>query len=136
MAVVDRLIGFASPAAALRRSIQLKDQGRLAEAFALLAVAAKAGIPDAEHRVARCYLEGTGVPPSRSEGARWLERAAAHGCVDAQVLLSALCVRGLVKVSSGRADLTNRLFAGDAPSEPDFATSSGRPSRMSAASAF
>jgi hypothetical protein len=37
MAVVDRLIGFASPTAALRRSIQLKDKGQLTEAFRLLA---------------------------------------------------------------------------------------------------
>jgi hypothetical protein len=49
MAVVDRLIGFASPTAALRRSIQLKDKGQLTEAFRLLAVAAKAGIAEAEH---------------------------------------------------------------------------------------
>jgi hypothetical protein len=52
MAVVDRLIGFASPTAALHRSIQLKDKGQLTEAFRLLAVAAKAGIAEAEHRVA------------------------------------------------------------------------------------
>jgi hypothetical protein len=42
----------ASRTAALRRSIRLRDKGRLAEAFTLLAVAAKAGIADVEHQVA------------------------------------------------------------------------------------
>ena len=28
------------------------------------------GIPEAEFRVGRCYLEGAGVPPSRSDGVR------------------------------------------------------------------
>ena len=77
--VVDRLIGLASPAAALRRAVPLIEQARFAAAFPLLTRAAKAGIADAEYRVARCYLEGAGVPPSRTEGARWLERAAGHG---------------------------------------------------------
>jgi TPR repeat protein len=58
MVVVDRLIGLASPRAALRRSMRLREKGRVAEAFRLLSVAAKAGIADAEYRVARCYLEG------------------------------------------------------------------------------
>ena len=64
MAVVDRLIGLASPAAALRRAIRLGEEGKAAEAFPLLTLAARAGIPDAEYRVARCYLEGVGVPAS------------------------------------------------------------------------
>jgi TPR repeat protein len=124
MVVVDRLIGLASPRAALRRSMRLREKGRVAEAFRLLSVAAKAGIADAEYRVARCYLEGAGVPPSRSESARWLARAATHGCIEAQVLLSALCVRGLANMSSSvataREDRANRLFASDAPADPDF----------------
>jgi TPR repeat protein len=65
MTVVDRLVGFASPAAALRRALRLDRQGRAAPAFALFARAAKAGIAAAEYRVAQCYLEGKGVPPSR-----------------------------------------------------------------------
>ena len=84
----------------------------------------RAGIPDAEYRVARCYLEGSGVPRSQAEGARWLQRAASHGYVEAQSLLAALCVHGLAGVTSGdpvgsepRAD---RLFAADAPADPDF----------------
>ena len=100
MLVVDHLIGLTSPTAALRRAIRLNERGRVAESFGLLTHAAKAGIVDAEYRVAKSYLEGTGVPPSRAEGARWLRRAASHGCVDAQALLSALYVHGLVKAAA------------------------------------
>ena len=84
MTILDRLTVLASPAAALRRAIQLADSGKPAEAFPLMASAARAGIVDAEYRVARCYLEGSGVPPSRVEGARWLMRAANHGSADAK----------------------------------------------------
>src|SRR5438445_6622185 len=117
--IVDRLIGLASPAAALGRAIRLIEQDGFAAAFPLLSRAAKAGIPDAEYRVARCYLEGAGVPPSRTEGARWLERAATHGYVEAQALLGALCVHGLANGEINRAD---RLFAAAEPHEPDFTT--------------
>ena len=83
--VVDRFIGLASPAAALRRAIQLIEQQQFAAAFPLLSRAAKAGIPDAEFHLARAYLEGAGVPPSQTEGLRWLRRAASHGSAEAQV---------------------------------------------------
>ena len=122
--IVDRLIGLASPAAALDRAVRLIEQKRFGAAFPLLTRAAKAGISDAEYRVARCYLEGAGVPRSRAEGARWLERAASHGCVEAQSLLAALCVRGLAGATNGGSlgdDAgASRLFTGDAPVELDF----------------
>src|SRR5436190_14856689 len=127
MAILDRLTGRANPAAALRRAIQLSDSGKPAEAFPLMAVAARAGITDAEYRVARCYLEGAGVPPSRSEGARWLRRAAGHGSVDAQALLAAVYVAGLAPAEGdvGRG-LSERLFAADSLSgDPDFAAAHG-----------
>ena len=66
MLLVDRVIGLASPAAALRRGIQLSERGRAAAAFPLLTRSANAGLAEAEYRVARCYLEGSGVPPSRA----------------------------------------------------------------------
>ena len=64
MSFVDRLIGrLASPATALRRAVRLGEEGEAAEAFPLLTRSPRrAGIPDAEYRVARCYLEGSGVP--------------------------------------------------------------------------
>ena len=68
MAILNWMVGFASPAAALRRAMRLSDQGSTLEAFPLFAVAAKAGIGEAEFRIARCYLEGIGVPASRQEG--------------------------------------------------------------------
>ena len=36
MLVIDRLVGFASPAAALRRAVRLSEQGKVAAAFPLL----------------------------------------------------------------------------------------------------
>src|SRR6266566_3498133 len=121
--IVDRLIALASPAAALARAVRLIEQKRFAAAFPLLTRAAMAGMPEAEYRVARCYLEGAGVPPSRTEGVVWLKRAAEHGCVKAQSLLAALYLRGLAGSASGhlsddaRAD---RLFTGDEVADPDF----------------
>src|SRR5690242_5710782 len=120
MAILDRLAGLASPAVAFRRAVQLADRGRPADAFPLMAVAARAGIPDAEYRVARAYLEGAGVPPSRSEGARWLELAAGHGNVEAQAFLAALYVSGLAAPTTEETG-SDRLFARDASAEPDFA---------------
>src|SRR5580704_13015691 len=120
MLVLDRLIGLASPEAALRRAVRLSDQGKVSEAFPLLTRSAKAGIADAEYRVACCYLEGAGVPASRIEGARWLQRAAGHGHVEAQTLLGGLCVHGLAgDVNGARPE---RLFAEEGPGEPDFAS--------------
>jgi TPR repeat protein len=124
MVVIDRLFSLASPAAALRRAIRLSEQERFTEAFPLLTQAAKAGIPDAEYRVARSYLEGLGVPASPTEGARWLQRAASHGCVEAQSLLSALYVHGIAGVTAGdqidSAPRANRLFIANEPAAPDF----------------
>ena len=119
MLFLDRLIGLASPEAALRRAVRLSEQGKAAEAFPLLTRSAKAGIADAEYRVACCYLEGAGVPASRIEGARWLQRAAGHGHVEAQTLLGGLCVHGLAGDVNG--DRPERLFAEEEPGEPDFA---------------
>ena len=93
--MASRLIGLGSPAAALRRAVP-PERGRQGRGgLPLLARAAKAGNAEAEYRVARCYLEGSGVPASRTEGARWLERAAGRGHIEAQTLLAALCVNGL-----------------------------------------
>ncbi|WP_136620625.1 MULTISPECIES: tetratricopeptide repeat protein [Mesorhizobium] len=126
MTILNRLTGFANPAAALRRAIEFSDSGKPAEAFPLMAIAARAGIADAEYRVARCYLEGSGVPPSRVEGTRWLRRAANHGSADAQALLAALYVTGLATAESdGKGSESERLFEQDFSGEPDFVTALG-----------
>ncbi len=93
--LTDRLVGLASAQASLRRAKGLADRGRAARAFPLFARAARAGIAEAEFRLARCYLESAGVPVSRVEGVRWLERAATRGFVEAQAMLAALYAQGL-----------------------------------------
>src|ERR1019366_4548720 len=82
-------------AGALKRARRLIEEGKRGQAFPLLAKAAEAGLPEAEFLVARCYLEGAGVPPSAVEGARWLERAGSRGYVEAQSMLAALYVHGI-----------------------------------------
>src|SRR5258708_39878802 len=109
--MAHRLFGFGSPAAALRRAVRLSEEGKAAEAFPLLARAAKGGNAEAEYRVARCYLEGSGVPASRAEGAHWLERAAGRGHIEAQTLLAALCVNGLADLRTVAGEKqADRLF--------------------------
>jgi uncharacterized protein len=83
MSFFDKVIGGISPGAALRRGVQLLEKGEAKDAFALFSRAARANIPEAEFRVGRCYLEGAGVPPSRADGVRWVERAADKGYVEA-----------------------------------------------------
>ncbi|TGR74838.1 hypothetical protein EN866_37350, partial [Mesorhizobium sp. M2D.F.Ca.ET.223.01.1.1] len=118
MAILDRLTGL-HPALALRRAVRLAESGKLAEAFPLMAIAARAGFPEAEYRVARSYLEGSGVPPSRSEGARWLRLAADHGSADAQALLAALFVAGLAaNEDDAESKSSQRLFEKESPQAP------------------
>src|SRR5690349_4029127 len=123
MPVVARVMGLLSPAIALRRAIKLSEQKKFAEAVPLLALAARAGIPEAEYRIAECYLRGAGVPISQTEGALWLHRAASNGYVEAQCLLAALYVHGLARMTAdasvGKAR-SDRLFATNGPAEPDF----------------
>src|SRR5690242_385582 len=107
-----------TPAAALRRASRLAEQKDFKRAFPLLARAAQAGIAEAEYRLGRCYLEGGGVPPSRTEGARWLERAANQGFVEAQAQLATLAIHGLVAQSDDGP--STRLFASQEATAPDF----------------
>ena len=109
--LLDRLLAALSPAAALRRAVRLTEQGDGKQAFPLLTRAARAGIAEAEYRVGRCYLEGAGVPPSRTEGARWLERAANQGYVEAQAQLATLAIHGLTATRGRQRDPAASLFA-------------------------
>ena len=76
MALFERILGTFSATRALRQAVRLSERGDAKGAFALLSRAARKRIPEAEYRVGRAYLEGAGVPPSRPQGVRWLERAA------------------------------------------------------------
>ena len=121
MALLDKLIGRFSPAAALRRGLRLQEQGDVKAAFLQLSRAARAGIPEAEFRVGRCYLEGAGVPPSKGDGVRWVERAASQGDVEAQALLATLCLHGMsAGHSKAGPDVRTSLFGGRTAGDPDF----------------
>ena len=110
-----------SPAAALRRGLRQFEQGDVKGAFVLLTRAARAGIPEAEFRVGRCYLEGAGVPPSRADGVRWVERAATKGYVEAQALLATLCLHGMGPgFADAGANAGAGLFGGQTLAEPDY----------------
>ena len=85
-------------------------QGKAVEAFALFARAANAGIALAQRRVALSYFEGLGVPLSRSEGVRWLERAAVRGDVDSQIMLASMCVYGLANLARGKTESGSSRF--------------------------
>src|SRR5579875_1588351 len=95
MALLDRFTAIASASAAVRRGVAMVESGKEAEGFAVLARAADRGNAEAQYRVGRCYLEGKGVPPSRTDAALWLERAAEGGHVDAQQLLAAVLLHGM-----------------------------------------
>ena len=53
--------------------------GKTRGAIYWLELAAKQDYADAMHWLARCYLDGNGVPPDDHLGLMWLSRAAAHG---------------------------------------------------------
>src|ERR1700722_18168014 len=121
MGLLNKLIANFHPAGALKRGIHLEERGDPRAAFALFSRAARANIPEAEFRVGRCYLEGFGVPPSRADGVRWVERAAEKGYVEAQALLATLCLHGM---APGFADAGPGsgagLFGGQTTAEPDY----------------
>jgi TPR repeat protein len=120
MAVMDQIIGLVSPAAALRRATSLRESGRAAEAFPLLARAAHAGIAEAESVLAQSYFQGYGVPASQPEGLRWLKRAATHGHIEAQALLSSLYLQGLAGAADEEDTPSSALFAGEEKTSPNF----------------
>jgi hypothetical protein len=121
MSFIDRIASAGSPMAALKRAIQLDEAGEARRAFALFSRAARAGLPEAQFRVGRAYLKGSGVPVSRRDGAAWLERAAQAGWVEAQTLLATLYLYGLAGRKQKSA-LGGPLFAraGAAADEPDY----------------
>ena len=127
----DRVQALVSPEAALRRATALAADGQHGKAFALYARAARTGLAEAEYKVGRSYLEAAGVPRSRVEGIRWLERAAdptsgptsGGGHVEAQSLLAALYLHGLGGPGDPGAAASGAdrgLFAGNETQAPDF----------------
>lgn len=94
-ASVDWIFIGLSPKAALRHGAALAEAGRYTAAFQQYVRAAHSGLAEAEYRLARCYLEGAGVPQCHVEAVLWLERAGHRGHVDAQSLLAIVYLNGL-----------------------------------------
>jgi uncharacterized protein len=111
--VLDR---FVRGQGALERAYRLAEMAEPERAFALFARAARAGRPEAQHRLGRCYLAGDGVPVSRPQGILWLNRAGAQGHADSQVLLATIYLHGLPGSApsaeqAGNDSLSRRIFA-------------------------
>ena len=117
--LLERVQAVVSPVAKLRRAARLAEAGQVAEAFALLSPLAERGVPQAQLRVGRAYLDGQGVPPSRIDAARWFERAASAGLVEAQSLLAALHLTGVAPSSGNQLFAPAQAVAG-AEGTPDF----------------
>lgn len=118
-----------SPAAALRRGTALMAAGKTGPAFQLYARAGRTGLAEAEYRVGRCYLDGVGVPPSRAEGIRWLERAADHGHVEAQSQLAIIYLHGAAGAPTPKS--AARLFDVGGIADPNYVMAMQR-ARMAA----
>ena len=127
---LERAQAVFSPTAALRRGAALMAAGKPGQAFRLYARAGRSVLAEAEYGVARCYLDGVGTPASRTEGIRWLERAAHQGHIEAQSQLAVFYLLG-----SGRdyakamqqARVAAEAGSGEAQALLAFILSSGPP---------
>jgi len=64
------------------------------EAEKWLRKAADRGLAEAQHLLARCYLDGIGVPQDDQEGLRWLNKSVEQGSAEAQYFLAHLYMSG------------------------------------------
>jgi uncharacterized protein len=119
----DRVVCLLPAPLALRRAIRLAKMSRTGRAFTLFARAARAGLPEGQYRVGRCYLEGSGVPASLAESMRWLERAATQDHAEAQWLLAAVYIHGAKSDQDRQTGefAQPRLFSTKQELEPDYA---------------
>lgn len=95
MGLFSRLIARRSPQARLEHGLRLLKDEDFTEAFAEISAAAQSGLPEAQFRLGRLYLDGTGVPRDLVEGARWTRRAAQAGWNEARFVLATLYLVGL-----------------------------------------
>ncbi len=82
--LVARLAPIFGPNWCFRTGEKFYAAGEFREGVRLLGNAARRGHPGAQLQMGQLYLNGQGVPPSRTEAARWLGRAAAAGYAPAQ----------------------------------------------------
>ena len=78
LTLLDRLAAR-RPQTALARAKALEAAQKYHRAFQLFAIAAQAGVTEAQAAVGRHYLNGQGVLRNPVEAARWLRRAAEKG---------------------------------------------------------
>jgi TPR repeat protein len=121
---LERVQAVFSPTAALQRGTKLMAAGKTGPAFQLYARAGRTGLAEAEYRVGRCYLDGVGVPPSRAEGIRWLERAADHDHVEAQSQLAIIYLHGAAGAPDPKSAAS--LFDVGDIADPDYVTAMRR----------
>lgn len=107
----------------LKKGEAALEAGDLDTGFKLVARAAQAKLPAAEYRIGLCYLQGKGVPASRSEGRRWLELAATQGNADAQTAIATLLITG--QVDDQPRPRAGGLFGDSALAQPDFIAAEG-----------
>ena len=94
--ILDRVRAtLGGPAALYAVASGFAERGAHTRAFPLFVEAAQSGLPQAEHRLGRCYLQGLGVPPSLGEALRWFRRAAEAGDPAAQTQLAELALQGI-----------------------------------------
>jgi uncharacterized protein len=84
------------PGLAQARADKLFQARRYQEAFSLWAAAAQGGNALAQFNIAKCYMDGIGVPVSHREGMVWLRKSADHGHRDAQLMLASIFASGLI----------------------------------------
>jgi TPR repeat protein len=108
------LATLGSPAAQLARANRLHARNAWQPAFRLMIKAAKAGVPEAWHKVGRAYLLGHGVPSSLSTALHWLTRAAEAGELEAQTLLASLALQGACVVAN------SNLFEAASDRQPNY----------------
>ncbi len=117
---LDTVRAAFSPEARVRRGAALMAAGKSRSAFRHYARAGRAGFAEAEYRIGCCYIEGAGVPPCRSEGIRWLRRAAHRGHIEAQALLAAIYLRGAAEELTADPPAADRLFGTVEVGSPDY----------------
>jgi TPR repeat protein len=107
LTLLDRLAAR-TPQRALSRGIEAAAARDWKRATALFAIAAEAGLPDAQFRIGECYLAGTGQVRSLQEAARWYLRAANAGHIESQCRLASLYLHG---IDGERLQANASLFA-------------------------
>lgn len=118
-----RIASLLSSKGKMEEGVRLMEKGDAVRGFTLLSRLAISGDTEAAFRVGRAYLDGTGVPPSLEEGARWMLGAAEAGHIEASFVLATLYTIGFpedfeIRGPEAALELAARPAIG--PRQPDF----------------